>query len=133
MDHMQRHNIKDLEGTFMYMDTPVVEFCIQNYCPVYIRELNRAENYCNYPIEFLFDESVTYGDLNDYFKHHVVEDGAQDIHGYLRTLGLHYYELDEIVKRNNGYNFLDLYWVKFKGFGAQNWHEIQTQSYPIYT
>lgn len=132
MDFMERHNIKNLEGILMYKDVPLVEFCIQNYRPIFIREFDREHNINMYPAEFLFDDAVTYGDINDYFKLHVVEDGAQDIHEYLKDLGLKTYDLDEIVKRNNGYNHLGFCWVKFKDFGATSWQGIKTQLYPIY-
>lgn len=132
MDLMERHNIKNIEGTLMYKDTPLVEFCIVNYNTTYVKELNRKENFCIYPVEFMFDDAVTYGDLNDFFKHHVVQDGAQDIMEYLHALGLKHYDLDEIVKRKNGYNHVGYYWVKFKNRGATCWEEIRKQKYPIY-
>lgn len=132
MDPMERHNIKNLEGVLMYKDTPLVEFCIQNYRATYIKEFDRENNMFMYPVEFRFDDAVTYGDINDYFKHHVVEDGAQDIIPYLHELGLSYYDFDEIVKRNNGYDHLGFRWVKFEGIGASTWQELRTQRYPIY-
>lgn len=132
MDFMEKHNIKNLTGTLMYEDTPLVDFDIVNERLVYVREYDRINNYKYYPVEFRFDDAVNYGDINDYFKHNVVEDGAQDIYEYLKTLGLRYYDLDEIVKRNNGYNHLGLRWVRFRNFGAKTWHDIKTQYYPIY-
>lgn len=132
MDFMEKHNIKNLTGTLMYEDTSLVYFNIVNERLVYVREYDRINNYKYYPVEFRFDDAVHYGDINAYFKHNVVEDGAQDIYEYLKTLGLRYYDLDEIVKRNNGYNHLGFRWVRFKDFGADTWHDIKTQYYPIY-
>jgi hypothetical protein len=132
MDLMERHHIKNLEGVFMREDTPLVDFKIVNYRLVYVHEYDRQKNKKSYPAEFLFDDAITYGDLDDYFKNHVVEDGAQDIHNYLLSLGLKTYDLDEIVKRLNGNNFINFFWVKFSNMGARTWKEVMTQRYPIY-
>lgn len=132
MDYMARHNIKNLKGILMYLDVPLVDFEIINGRVQYIREINRLEHKKHYPIEFLFTDAVEYGDINDFFKHSVVEDGSQDINLYLKALGLKYYDIDEIVKRKNGYNHLGRYWLKLDGIGAKCWKDIKEQDYPIY-
>jgi hypothetical protein len=117
----------------MREDIPLVDFKVVNCRLISVYEYDRANNMRLYPAEFMFDDAVTYGDLDDYFKNHVVEDGAQDIHNYLVSLGLKTYDLDEIVKRLNGNNFINFFWVKFQNMGAKTWKEIMTQRYPIYT
>ena len=132
MELMDRHHVKNMTGTLMYKDIPLFDFCIEHENLLFVHEYERFTNYKYYPAEFRFDDAVNYGDINDYFKHHVVEDGAQEIYEYLQSLGLHYYDLDEIIKRNNGYNHMNFIWVRFKNFGALTWNDIKTQRYPIY-
>ena len=125
MDFMERHHVKNLRGTIMHKNIPLVEFDIQNYREIYIRELNRKANYDLYPMEFWWDDAVTYGDIGDYVKHHVVEDGAQDVMGYLHDIGLTHYDLDEIVRRQNCYG-ASLNWIRFDT-GIQTYEELIEQ------
>ena len=61
----------------------------------------------------------------------MVQDGAQDIRKYLNDMGLDFYDLDELVKRTNGHNFLNPLWFKFVGYGAKNYTELKEQDYPV--
>lgn len=70
--------------------------------------------------------------MNDFFRRRVVQDYAMFIHEYLSGMGLDCYDFEELVKRNNGSNHLDSYWVKFDGIGASCYNDIWEQSYPIY-
>jgi len=125
MDLMGRHNVLNLSGMFMYKDIELVDFCIEHGCLTYLKEMNRAKNRCIYPAEWCVNEKIGYLEVNEYFKNHVVEDGAQDIRGYLDFLQLKHYDLDEIIKRNNGGYSVNFYWVRFKGYGAQTYKEMQ--------
>lgn len=121
------HYLRDLTGTLHYKDTPLCYFSMVN------REI---VNSIIYTTDFLPPEiyqlGINYSSINSFFQYRVVRDYAQYIGEYLESLGLKYYDFEEIVKRNNGWNHSDYYWMKFDYFGARGWKEIQTQEYPIY-
>ena len=56
-----------------------------------------------------------------------------DSYEYVKGMGLERYDFKELIKRNNGWNHVDLYWLKMNGIGASSWEEVQTQNYPIYS
>ena len=56
-----------------------------------------------------------------------------DSYEYVKGMGLERYDFKELIKRNNGWNHIDLYWLKMNGIGASSWEEVQTQDYPIYS
>lgn len=126
---MQReHFIRNLKGTMYYQDTPIVEFEIKN------RELVQFEDLSNGKYWFaelgLWGE--TYVAFNEFFKRRVVQDYAMYLREYLDACGLESYDFEEIVKRNNGSNHLDMFWVKFENIGAKCFNDIWQQEYPIY-
>lgn len=120
--------IKNLEGVMYYQDTPLFEFKIENRELVHYKDISRLKYY---PCEPRMN-GVSYTSINNFFRRRVVPDYAQDIRDYLTAIGLDTYDFEELIKRNNGYNHLDFFWVKFKNIGAQSWHDICTQTYPIY-
>lgn len=136
---MDKHNVINLKGTFMFKDTAFAEFCIEKACLKYFKETDRDSNWRMYPAEWVIGlradiggrGEIGYLELNEYFKNHVVEDGAQDLHKYLRSLKLDHYDLDEIIKRNNGANWVNDYWIKFKGVGCQTYAELQEFMPPL--
>lgn len=71
--------------------------------------------------------------FNMFFRERVVQYGAQDIDKYVHTLGLEFYDFEEMVKRNNGWNHTGFYWVKFENMGAKCFKELYEQEYPIYS
>lgn len=75
---------------------------------------------------------ITYAGINHFFAERVVRYGAQEIEDYLDFLELKQYDFEQIVKKLNGWNALDNYWLKFKGIGASSWNEVTTQRYPIF-
>lgn len=76
---------------------------------------------------------MSYRSLNEFFQRRVVQDYAMWLHDYLEGMGLPGYDFEELVKRNNGSNHLDEYWIKFDSIGAQCYDDIWTQKYPIYS
>lgn len=38
---------------------------------------------------------------------------------HLHNIGMNKFDFDEYIKKNNGNNNLDNYWVKFEDFGAK--------------
>lgn len=122
-----QYYIYDLEGILCYKDIELFSFCIKD------RKLISYEIISDkyYPMDF-YVKGITYNSFNNFFKYRVVKDGAMWIRDYLDAAGLKHYDFEELVKRNNGWNHLDYYWVKFDGLGARNWEEIKSQYYPIY-
>lgn len=119
--------IRNLDGTLYYLDTPVIEFIIKDRELKYSKELSHGKYY---PAEFDF-MGITYASINHFFAERVVRYGAQEIEDYLDFLELDQYDFEKIVKKMNGWNALDNYWLKFKNTGAKSWGEIQKQHYPI--
>lgn len=133
MGLMRKHNILNLCGTFMYQDIELLKFKIKNGCAEYIEECNREEYRDLYPVDWLAskNEKVGYFELNMFFKNHVVRDGSQDVGEYLQSLQLDSYNLDEIVKRNNGADYATPYWVKFDGIGVQHYADFRNFVSPL--
>lgn len=125
MDLMERHNILNLSGMFMYKDIALLDFRIERGCIVYACEIDRQQNKRLYPAEWGFTDKIGYLEINEYYKNHVVEDGAQDIQLYLKAMQMDYYDLDELIKRTNGICRLNGYWLRFSdGVGVQKFSEI---------
>lgn len=76
---------------------------------------------------------LSYVHLNDFFSRRVIPDNQMLLHDYLQAMKLESYNFEEMIKRRNGTNGIDDYWVKFEGIGAGTFEEIGTQKYPIYT
>lgn len=43
---------------------------------------------------------------------------------HLKKIGMDKFDFDEYIKKNNGNNNLDNYWVRFEDFGARNFSQI---------
>lgn len=123
-----QYYIKNLEGVLYYIDTPVVEFKIRKRELIHFKELSNGRYY---PTEFDY-LGISYGGLNKFFEDRVVKYGTQDIASYLKAMNLKEYDFEQLIKKNNGWNHLDNYWLKMKDIGAYDWNEITSQSYPIY-
>jgi len=121
--------IKNLEGIMYFKDIPLFEFQIRNRELISYRDLSNHEFW---PCEPRMN-GMSYVSLNNFFQRRVVPDYAQDIGEYLDAIGLPYYDFEELVRRNNGGNHLDFFWVRFPDMGAQCWNDILTQNYPIYS
>lgn len=118
----------DIEGTLYYKDTPVIEFCIKNYTLQYAKDLSGGKYYPHQ----LFTLGVNYLGFNTFFNDRVVRDNAMWIRDYLDKMGLKYYDMEELVKKTNGWDVLGLHWIKFKDIGAKCYDDLFKQRYPIY-
>lgn len=118
--------IRNLEGTLYYQDKPLIMFKIQNMRLV---EYTLLESQ-HLPVE-LAVWGISYYNFNEFFKRRVVQDGAMFLRDYLDELHLEHYDFEQIVKRNNGSNHLDFYWVKFpNGVGIQKFEDIWKMQEP---
>lgn len=112
-----------------FQDVPLFEFRIVNRELISYKDLSHQEYW---PCEPRMN-GMSYISINNFFQRRVVPDYAQDIKEYLEAIGLRYYDFEELIKRNNGGNHLDFFWVKFPDKGARCWNDILTQKYPIDT
>lgn len=135
MDLMERHHIKNIKGILMFKDIALFHIEVVNYNLIKLVEYSRQQNFKYYPYEFTVPLTnglpLGYFHVDFFFKHRVVQDGAQDIRVYLNTMGLDYYDLDELIKRTNGHNFMNPLWFKFNNYGATQYSDLAEQSYPV--
>lgn len=120
--------IQNMEGTLYWKDTPLFDFHIRNRELVSYRDLSNGQMWPAEPKTY----GMSYRSINDFFRRRVVEDHAMFLMDYLDAMGLDHYDYEEMIKRNNGSNHLDNFWVKFEGLGAKNFDDICNQHYPIY-
>ena len=121
--------IKNMKGILHYQNMPLLDFEIKN------RELVKGVDLSGqryWPPEIKV-WGLSYVHLNDFFSRRVVPDNQMLLHDYLQAMNLESYNFEEMIKRRNGANGVDDYWVKFDGVGAKTFEEIRTQKYPIYT
>ena len=48
---------------------------------------------------------------------------------HLRAIGMDRFDFDTYIKKNNGNNTLDNYWVRFPDFGAKCFKDIVEKNY----
>ena len=130
MDQMRKFFMRNIKGTLMREDNELVYFEVKNKELVKFDVIN--DDIKLYPYHFTI-RPMNAVIIDQFFKDRVIEFGCMQLKEYLDYLNLKYYDYEEIVKRNNGWNMVDLWWVKFDGIGAKNWKEVQTQKYPIYS
>lgn len=121
-----QYYLHDLAGTLYVEDTPLVKFEVKDRKLVYAEYISKER----LPHD-IYHYGLTYHAFNEFFRHRVVLDGSEDIREYLDAMGLVHYDFNELVIKMNGWNALDLYWVKFDDLGASSWKEIRSQRYPI--
>ena len=112
--------INNLKGILYYLDTPLLDFEIKD------RELIKAVDLSGghlYPYE-LARLGVTYGNINKFFQRRTMREGCMFYREHLRALGMETMDFDLYIKKNNGNNHLDNYWVKFEDFGAKCFQDI---------
>lgn len=120
--------IRNMEGTLYWRDMPLFEFVIRNRELVSYKDLSDGKMWPAEPKTF----GMSYRSINEFFRRRVIDDHAMWLTDYLEALGLDHYDFEEIVKRNNGNNHLDDFWVKFDDLGAKTFKDIYEQQYPIY-
>lgn len=121
--------LNNLKGILYYLDQPLIDFEIKD------RSLVRAEDLSGgawYPPE-LAVWGVTYGNFNAFFQRRTMKEGCMFYKNRLKAYGMDKirYDFDLYIKKNNGNNNLDNFWVKFEDFGATCFDDICNQDYPV--
>ena len=119
--------IRNLKGTLYHLDLPLLDFEIRD------RHLIKAEDLSKgrfFPPELHF-YGITYGNLNEFFERRTMKEGCMFYREHLKALGMERFDFDLYIRKNNGGNNLDNYWVKFEDIGARCFAEICRQNYPI--
>ena len=99
---------------------PLLDFEIKD------RQLIRAENLSGsrrFPPEFTF-YGITYGSINEFFERRTMKEGCMYYREHLRNIGMDRFDFDEYIRKNNGNNNLDNYWVKFEDCGVSSFAEL---------
>lgn len=112
--------ISDLKGILCYLNTPLLDFEIKN------RELIKAVNLSDskfFPPE-LAVWGITYGNINAFFERRTMKENCMFYREHLKAIGMDRFNFDEYIRKNNGNNNLDNYWVRFEDFGARSFEEI---------
>lgn len=113
--------INNLKGILYYIDNPLLDFEIKN------RKLIKAEDLSGgrfYPWE-LAKLGVSYGSFNQFFQRRTMREGCMFYMEHLHALGMDKMDFDLYIRKNNGNNHLDNYWVKFEDGGARCFAELQ--------
>lgn len=112
--------IRNLRGVLYYINTPLLDFEITD------RRLIKADNLSGgrfFPPE-LAVYGVNYGNINEFFERRTMKEGCMFYREHLKAIGMEMFDFDEYIKKNNGNNNLDNYWVRFEDFGARSFEEI---------
>lgn len=112
--------IRNLRGVLYYINTPLLDFEITD------RRLIKADNLSGgrfFPPE-LAVYGVNYGNINEFFERRTMKEGCMFYREHLKAIGMETFDFDEYIKKNNGNNNLDNYWVRFEDFGARSFEEI---------
>ena len=67
---------------------------------------------------------VSYGSFVRFFQRRIIREGCILYREHLRALGMDKMDFDLYIRKNNGNNHLDNYWVKFDDGGAQSFAEL---------
>ena len=112
--------IRNLKGILYYLDMPLLDFEIKD------RRLIKAENLSGgayFPPE-LAVYGISYGNLNEFFERRTMKEGCMCCREHLKNIGMNRFDFDEYIRKNNGNNMLDNYWVRFEDFGAEKFSDI---------
>ena len=112
--------ISNLKGTLYYLETPLLEFEVKN------RRLVKAVNLSGgrmFPPELAL-YGISYGNLNEFFERRTMKEGCMFYREHLRAIGMEQFDFDEYIRKNNGNNHLDNYWVCFEDTGAKSFEEL---------
>ena len=112
--------INNLRGILYYLDTPLLDFEIKDRTLVKAVDLNNGKLF---PPE-LAVWGVSYGNINAFFERRTMKEGCMFYHEHLRAIGMERFDFDTYIKKNNGNNTLDNYWVRFPDFGAKRFKDI---------
>ena len=107
--------INNLKGVLHYLDTPILDFEVKDMRLIKAVPLSDGK----YLPQELAVCGITYGNLNAFFERRTMKEGCMFYWEHLRNIGMEKFDFDEYIKKNNGNNNLDNYWVRFEDFGAR--------------
>ena len=112
--------INNLEAILYYLDTPILDFEIKDRKLVRAVDLNEGRLF---PPELAL-YGITYVNINEFFRRRTMKEGCMFYREHLRNIGMERFDFDEYIRKNNGNNNLDNYWLKFETFGAKCFAEL---------
>ena len=112
--------IRNLKGILYYLDTPLIDFEIKDRKLVKAVDLNEGRLF---PPELAL-YGLTYGNFNEFFERRTMKEGCMYYMEHLKNIGMNKFDFDEYIRKNNGNNNLDNYWVRFEDFGARNFSQV---------
>ena len=112
--------INNLQGILYYLDTPLLDFEVKDRNLIKAVDLNGGNLY---PME-LAVWGISYGNLNSFFERRTMKEGCMFYREHLKAIGMERFDFDTYIRKNNGNNNLDNYWVKFPDFGAKCFRDI---------
>ena len=119
--------INNMCGILHYLDIPLLDFEIRNRELVKAVELSGGKYY---PWE-LACLGISYGSINKFFERRTMKENCMFYREHLDAIGMKVFDFDTYIKKNNGNNHLDNFWVRFDNFGAKSFDDICNQEYPV--
>ena len=119
--------ITNLSGILYYLDTPLLDFSIRERQLIHYVNLSDSRFF---PPELAL-YGISYGNLNEFFERRTMKEHSMFYREHLKAYGMKEFDFDTYIKKNNGNNHLDNYWVRFADFGAQCFADICEQAYPV--
>lgn len=117
--------INNLKGILYYLDTPLLDFEIKDRRLVEYKDLNNMKHY---PPELAI-WGISYGNINEFFKNRTMREGCMFYREHLKAMGMTKFDFDEYIRKNNGNNNIDNYWVRFEDSGARCFRDIAEHKY----
>ena len=119
--------INNLKGILYYLDIPLLDFVVKNRELIKAVDLNKGKLF---PPE-LAVWGISYGNLNAFFERRTMKEGCMFYREHLKAIGMERFDFDIYIRKNNGNNNLDNYWVKFSDFGARCFKDIAEHNYTM--
>ncbi len=119
--------INNLKGILYYLDTPLLDFEVKDRILTRAVDLNGGELF---PPELAI-WGISYGNLNAFFERRTMKEGCMFYREHLKAIGMERFDFDAYIRKNNGNNNLDNYWVKFPDFGAKCFKDIAEHKYTM--
>ncbi|MBQ7586672.1 MAG: hypothetical protein IJT37_01435 [Lachnospiraceae bacterium] len=112
--------INNLKGILYYLDMPLLDFEIRNRELVRAVDLNEGKLF---PPELAI-WGISYGNINAFFQRRTMKEGCMFYREHLRAIGMERFDFDEYIRKNNGNNNVDNYWIRFPDFGAKRFGDL---------
>ena len=119
--------INNLKGILYYLDIPLLDFEVKNRELIKAVDLNKGKLF---PPE-LAVWGISYGNLNAFFVRRTMKEECMFYREHLKAIGMERFDFDTYIRKNNGNNNLDNYWVKFPDFGARCFKDIAEHNYTM--